>query len=89
MNSIRQVLKKRAIGIPRNPRKRIRLEIFTDVKTLTLTAETFNLNETGDVFKQEHDLPRRVEENGKAELEFKFAHAQKGCYFTKRETNVL
>ena len=25
-------------------------------------AETFNLNETGDVFKQEHDLPRRVGE---------------------------
>ena len=52
-----------------------------------VAAKTFNLNETGDVFKQEHDLPRRVEENGKMELEFKFA--QKGCYFTKGETNVL
>ncbi len=34
-----------------------------------LAAETFNLNETGDVFKQEYI-------HGKMELEFKFA--QKG-----------
>ena len=27
-----------------------------------VAAETFNLNYTGDVFKQEHDLPRRVGE---------------------------
>ena len=43
-----------------------------------VAAETFNLNETGDVFEHIH---------GKMELEFKFP--QKGCYFTKRETNVL
>ena len=48
---------------------------------------TFNLNEMGGVFKQQHDLPRRVGKNGKMEMEFDWA--DQGWYFTKGETNVL
>ena len=47
----------------------------------------FNLNEMGGVFKQQHDLPRRVGKNGKMEMEFDWA--DQGWYFTKGETNVL
>ena len=60
---------------------------LTGSKGTAKMRRTFNLNEVGGVFKQQHDLPRRVGKNGKMEMEFDWA--DQGWYFTKGETNVL